>query len=66
MAFDATARGNWGCPPEHYPAIVDLVLTGRVAVGPFSERRPLSSINETFADVHERRVSRRIVLIPGS
>jgi 6-hydroxycyclohex-1-ene-1-carbonyl-CoA dehydrogenase len=66
MALDATARGNWGCPPEHYPAIVDLVLTGRVAVGPFSERRPLSSINETFADVHERRVSRRIVLIPGS
>ena len=26
MAFDATAQGNWGCPPEHYPAIVDLVL----------------------------------------
>ena len=66
MVFDATARGTWGCLPEHYPAIVELVLGGKVAVTPFSERRPLSSINETFADIHERRVTRRVVLIPGS
>ncbi|MGD8376268.1 MAG: 6-hydroxycyclohex-1-ene-1-carbonyl-CoA dehydrogenase [Acidobacteriota bacterium] len=66
MAFDATARGNWGCPPEHYPAIVDLVLQGKVALDPFVEKRPLTSINETFADVHERRVDRRVILIPGS
>lgn len=66
MALDATARGNWGCPPEHYPAIVDLVLSGKVALGPFVERRPLSSINETFEDVHHRRVHRRILFIPGS
>jgi len=65
MAFDATARGNWGCPPERYPAIVDLVLAGKVALEPFVERRPLSSINETFADVHARRATRRVVLIPG-
>jgi 6-hydroxycyclohex-1-ene-1-carbonyl-CoA dehydrogenase len=64
MAFDATAEGNWGCAPEHYPAIVELVLAGKVALKPFVERRPLSSINETFADVHERRVSRRVILIP--
>lgn len=66
MAFDATARGTWGCLPEHYPAIVDLVLSGKVAVTPFSERRALSTINETFNDIHERRATRRIVLIPGS
>jgi len=64
MAFDATAEGNWGCAPEYYPAILDLVLEGKVALAPFVERRPLSSINETFADVHERRVSRRVILIP--
>ena len=64
MAFDATARGNWGCPPAHYPAILDMVLGGKVALGPFTERRPLASINEVFADVHERRVSRRVVLVP--
>jgi 6-hydroxycyclohex-1-ene-1-carbonyl-CoA dehydrogenase len=64
MAFDATAQGTWGCPPERYPAIVDLVLAGKVALEPFIERRPMSSINETFTDVHERRVSRRVILVP--
>ena len=66
MAFDATAQGNWGCPPGRYPAIVDLVLAGRVALTPFVEQRPLSSINQTFTDVHARRVSLRVVLVPES
>ncbi len=66
MAFDATAEGTWGCPPEHYPAIVDLVLSGKVRLEPFIERRPMSSINDTFVELHEGRVSRRVVLIPGS
>lgn len=66
MAFDATAQGNWGCPTEPYPKLVELVLGGQVALEPFIEKRPLSTINETFADVHERRVTRRVVLIPGS
>ena len=64
MAFDATARGVWGCLPEHYPAVVDLALSGRVALLPFLERRPMSSINETFADLKAHRVSRRVVLSP--
>lgn len=66
MAFDATARGTWGCLPEHYPAVLALVLSGRVAVAPFVEKRPLSTIDATFADLHARRISRRVVLIPGS
>jgi 6-hydroxycyclohex-1-ene-1-carbonyl-CoA dehydrogenase len=64
MAFDATAQGNWGCLPEHYPAVVDLVLSGRVALEPFIEFRPLSSINETFSDIREHRVTRRVILTP--
>ncbi len=64
MAFDATAQGNWGCLPEHYPAIVDLVLSGKIALAPFVETRPLADINRTFADLHERRVSRRVILVP--
>jgi len=64
MAFDATVQGNWGCLPELYPAALELVLQGKVALGPFTERRPLASINQSFADVHERRVGRRIVLSP--
>jgi 6-hydroxycyclohex-1-ene-1-carbonyl-CoA dehydrogenase len=64
MAFDATAQGNWGCLPEHYPAVLDLVLSGRVAVTPFVDRRPLDSINPTFEDLHARRPLRRVVLVP--
>jgi 6-hydroxycyclohex-1-ene-1-carbonyl-CoA dehydrogenase len=66
MAFDATAQGNWGCLPEHYPAIVDLVLQRRIALAPFVERRPLATINEVFAELHAGGVPRRLVLIPES
>lgn len=66
MAFDATVQGNWGCLPEHYPAALDLVLQGKVKLEPFVEQRSLDSINETFEDLHEHRVWRRIVLTPES
>lgn len=65
MAFDATAQGNWGCLPEHYPAALALVLAGKVALRPFIEARPMSQINETFADLHEGRSKKRPVLLPG-
>jgi 6-hydroxycyclohex-1-ene-1-carbonyl-CoA dehydrogenase len=64
MAYDATVQGNWGCLPEHYPAVVDLVLSGSVALTPFIERRRLDSINQTFEDLHQRRTSRRVILVP--
>ena len=64
MAFDATVQGNWGCLPEHYPAIVDLALAGKISLEPFIERRPLASINETFEELHTQGSRRRIVLIP--
>ena len=49
MAFDARAIGNWGCPPEHYPAALDLVLDGKVQIAPFVTKRPLDEINDVFA-----------------
>jgi 6-hydroxycyclohex-1-ene-1-carbonyl-CoA dehydrogenase len=64
MALDATAQGNWACLPEHYPAVLDLVLTGRVAVAPFVEKRPLSSVNDVFAELHAGAALRRLVLVP--
>jgi 6-hydroxycyclohex-1-ene-1-carbonyl-CoA dehydrogenase len=64
MAFHARALGNWGCPPELYPAALDLVLEGRVKVAPFVERFPLSEINRVFSDVHARKITRRAVLVP--
>lgn len=64
MAFDATAIGNWGCLPEHYPAVVALALSGQIALEPFVERRPLSQINQVFEQLHHGSARGRIVLIP--
>jgi len=64
MAFDASANGSWGCVPEHYPAVLDLVLSGKVKVKPFIENRPMSRTNETIAALHAHQISRRPILIP--
>jgi 6-hydroxycyclohex-1-ene-1-carbonyl-CoA dehydrogenase len=64
MAFDAKAEGNWGCVPELYPAVLKLVLEGKVQIAPFVEEHPLSSINEVLAQVHARKLRRRPVLVP--
>ena len=64
MAFDARAIGNWGCPPEDYPAALDLVLDGKVQVAPFVEQHPLSRINAVFDAVHRHEIRKRVVLVP--
>ena len=64
MAFDARALGNWGCPPEQYPAALDLVLDGKVKLAPFVETHPLDQINHVFHAVHAREITRRAVLVP--
>jgi 6-hydroxycyclohex-1-ene-1-carbonyl-CoA dehydrogenase len=64
MAFDATAQGVWGCPPRLYPAALALVLEGKVTIEPFVEHRPLSTVNDTLRALHERRLTRRPVLVP--
>jgi len=64
MAFHARALGNWGCPPDLYPGALELVLSGKINVKNFVECRPLDSINETFAAVHDHKLTRRAVLVP--
>jgi 6-hydroxycyclohex-1-ene-1-carbonyl-CoA dehydrogenase len=64
MAFDARAIGNWGCPPEGYPAALDLVLDGAVAIKPFVETHPLDDINRVFAAVHHHEIKKRAVMVP--
>jgi 6-hydroxycyclohex-1-ene-1-carbonyl-CoA dehydrogenase len=64
MAFDARALGNWGCPPEHYPAALELVLGGQVAIRPFVETHALSDINAIFEAAHAHQLKRRAVLVP--
>jgi len=66
MAFDARALGNWGCPPELYPAALDLVLEGKVQVKPFVEQHPLANINAVFDAVHRHAFKRRVVLVPNA
>jgi 6-hydroxycyclohex-1-ene-1-carbonyl-CoA dehydrogenase len=66
MAFDARAIGNWGCTPDLYPAALDLVLNGKVAVAPFVERRPLDDINAVFTAAHDHKLGKRAVLVPTS
>ncbi len=64
MAFDATARGNWGCAPENYPKALDLVLQKKIAIAPFIEIHPLDDLPELFEAAREHRIRLRPVVIP--
>jgi 6-hydroxycyclohex-1-ene-1-carbonyl-CoA dehydrogenase len=65
MAFHARALGNWGCTPELYPAALDLVLDGKVALLPFVERHPLAEVNRVLAEVHAHKLTRRAIVVPA-
>jgi 6-hydroxycyclohex-1-ene-1-carbonyl-CoA dehydrogenase len=66
MAFDATARGNWGCPPEQYPAALSLVLEGKVALQPYVEEHSLDEAPQVLEAVHKHAIRRRAILIPAT
>ncbi len=65
MAFDADILGTWGCLPEYYPIVLNMVLNGQIKLDAFVETRPMSSIVETFEEVHSKGApAKRIVLTP--
>ena len=64
MAFDADVLGTWGCLPEYYPAVLDMVLKGKVNIEEFVQTRPMSTIVETFDEAHSTSPDKRIVLTP--
>ncbi|MFQ6086967.1 MAG: 6-hydroxycyclohex-1-ene-1-carbonyl-CoA dehydrogenase, partial [Candidatus Bathyarchaeia archaeon] len=64
MAFDAEIIGTWGCPPKHYPKVLEWVLNGTIKIKPFVEVRPMSKIKETFEEAHAGKLMRRVVLTP--
>jgi len=64
MAFDATARGNWGCPPDQYPNALAMVLEGKVQIQPFVEMHPLEAGQQVLEAVHHHQLRRRAVLAP--
>jgi len=65
MAYDATARGNWGCPPDQYPAALQLVLDGRVALAPYVERHSLDEAPAILEAVARHSIKRRVILSPN-
>ena len=64
MAFDARCFGNWGCLPSHYPAVIELVLSGKVTLKPFIKQNPLAKIGELFELAHEGKLTERAILTP--
>ncbi|BBO82676.1 dehydrogenase [Desulfosarcina ovata subsp. sediminis] len=64
MAFNATARGNWGCIPEYYRPVVDLILDGKMPLKQFVKTFPLDSINEVFENAHQRKYNQRPIMVP--
>ncbi len=64
MAFDAEIIGTWGCLPEYYPQVLNMVLSGKIALEPFVQTRPMSTIEEAFEEAHKKSPDKRIVLTP--
>ncbi len=65
MAFDAEVIGTWGCLPEYYPIVLDMVLSKKIKIDPFVEVRPMSTIAATFEEIHKAgSPAKRVVLTP--
>jgi 6-hydroxycyclohex-1-ene-1-carbonyl-CoA dehydrogenase len=64
MAFDSEIIGTWGCPPQYYPIVLQMVLDKRIEIEAFVETKPMSKINEVFEEVHAKPPFRRIILTP--
>ncbi len=65
MAFDAKLIGTWGCKPELYPEVIDLIASGRLEIRDFVQTFPMSEINEVFRNSLEHKYDKRPVLVPG-
>lgn len=64
MAFDAKVIGTWGCKPELYPEVVELIASGKLKIHDFVETFPMSQINEVFKNTLEHKYKKRSVLVP--
>lgn len=62
MAFDAEIIGTWGCLPEYYPQVLEMVTSGKIALSPFIQTRPMSWIRKVFEETHKTPPDKRIIL----
>lgn len=64
MAFDANVIGTWGCKPELYVDVIDMVAQKKLQLTQFTQTKPLSRINEVFQDTLGHKLLKRTVLTP--
>jgi len=64
MAYDAKLIGTWGCKPELYPDVIDLIGSGKLDISEFVETFPLSQINKVFAGSLKHKYDKRPVMVP--
>lgn len=64
MAFDADFFGNWGCKPDYYSKVVDLVLDGTINVLDNIEEHPLDSINKILPLALGHKLNKRVIFVP--
>lgn len=64
MAFDAKLIGTWGCKPELYPEVLDLIVSGKLDIKDFVQTFPMSKINEVFNNTLNHKYDKRSILVP--
>jgi 6-hydroxycyclohex-1-ene-1-carbonyl-CoA dehydrogenase len=64
MAFDGQLIGTWGCKPELYADVINLISEGKLKLKPFTQTFPLSQINDIFQQTLEHKLVKRSVLVP--
>ncbi len=64
MAFDAALIGTWGCKPELYPEVLELVESGKLNIAPFIRLFPMSRINEVFKNTLAHQYKKRSIMVP--
>lgn len=64
MAYDSKLIGTWGCKPELYPEVVNLLDSGKLKIKDFVQTFPLSEINEVFRDTLDDKYDKRSILVP--
>jgi len=64
MAFDSQLIGTWGCKPELYPEVLNLVATDKIKIDQFVQTFPMSRINEVFHNTLQHKYIKRSILVP--
>lgn len=64
MAFDSKVIGTWGCKPELYNEVMELIANGKLDIAPFVDTFPMSKINEVLNNTLEHKYLKRSVLVP--